>query len=102
MIKVILTAGSDELNGRDLDKVMKLNSKYFIYFYKIGDWSGSGWAMWDLPDNKFGYTSLSHCSCNGPVEDLNSIPYTLDEIKKLSRFYSECADPVIEMVEKLL
>lgn len=101
-MKIFKTNSSDELTGYDIERIERIDAEYFVYNYKVGDWEGTGWAVWKMPDGKFGYTSLSHCSCNGPVEDINSIPYTLDEVKKISdEHYSEYSEDVIKMVEML-
>lgn len=99
-MKIIRTADSGELSKSELSGVEELGAEYFVYNYQTGDYEGHGWAVWKLPDGKFGYTDLGHCSCYGPVEDLKSIPYTLDEIKLFAeKNYGEYASPVIEIVE---
>lgn len=101
-MKIIKTADSEELYDWDLRKVEELGAEYFVYNYQSGSYDGTGWAIWKIDDDKFGYTYLGHCSCNGPVEDLNSIPYSLSEIKEIAdKHYSDHSDSVLQMVDAL-
>lgn len=98
----IINVGSEELNEWDLKPVEKLNSSFFVYSYEYGSYDGSGFAAWDLPEGKYGYAYLGHCSCNGPTEDLNSIPYTLEELEQIGTKYSdEYAPAVIAKIKEL-
>ncbi len=91
--------GSDELWDFSLDRVKdKLPfADIFVYNYKNNGYDGSGFAVWEQ-DGKFGYTYLGHCSCNGPLDDLNSILYSFDEIRQIANKY-EMATPIIEFIE---
>ena len=97
-MKIISTSSSETLREWDLRQVNELDSRFFIYNYKNHGYEGSGFAVWDMPDNKYGYTYLGHCSCNGPVEDLNSIPYTLHQLEQIA-MKNEYAKEVMELLE---
>jgi|ERR1035437_4411368 hypothetical protein len=58
-----------ELNDREIDFIESLGVVELWYWYKQGDYEGSGNAL-ALGDNGLYYVeSLSHCSCYGPVEN---------------------------------
>jgi hypothetical protein len=80
-------------------KIINLNKNYSIedsdfyridfdvllYWYQYGDWEGRGFAIW-RNDGKWSYTSLGHCSCYGPTEDIvtaNNAKFDLNDIKKI-------------------
>lgn len=72
---------------------------FFVYSYESGSYEGTGFAVWDMEDGKYGYTYLGHCSCNGPVEDLNSIPYNWNELQQIAARYGDHAEKVMNTVE---
>lgn len=104
MVKIYKTYKCDELSEWDIERVKNAlaDADYFVYNYSNGGYDGSGFALWKK-DGKYGYTQLSHCSCNGPVEDLNSIYYTLDQIKKLveKEYYGDYAAKVFAKIKEL-
>ena len=95
---------SDELTQHELEKAQNHRGEYFVYNYKNMGYEGSGFALWS-DDGKFGYTYLGHCSCNGPLEDMNSILYTMEDIEKLANaknYQWDYAEPVIEKMKELI
>ena len=106
MIKIYKVKNCDKLNDWDLEKVRKIlaPADFFIYNYNNGGYDGTGIAIW-RENKKYGYAYLGHCSCNGPVEDLNSIMYTLTQLRKLSKsgeYEWEYAPLVMEKLNTLL
>jgi hypothetical protein len=83
-MKIYKVKGCDKINEWDLERLKNKPFDVFIYNYKSGSWDGDGFALW-REGKKFGYAYLGHCSCNGPLEDLNSILYTFPQIKKLAQ-----------------
>lgn len=75
-----------------------------VYYYRYDDWEGSGMAIWREND-KYGYAYLGHCSCYGPFENIDSILYSLEQIKRLSNSDSyewKYAPSVLDILEKQL
>jgi hypothetical protein len=111
-MKIYKVKGCDKLNEWDFENLKNLpKADVFIYNYDNHGYEGSGFALW-REGKKFGYTYISHCSCNGPLEDLNSILYTWPQIKKLakkvnSKDFMESYEwkypvPVVERMEQFL
>lgn len=99
-MEIIKTEDSEELADYELKDVNKLEADWFIYCYKYGDYSGSGMAVWKK-DSKFFYCSLGHCSCNGPTEDLGSIPYnSLNDIEKIMGNYDDEGKSVLKLIKE--
>lgn len=93
-----ISVGKDELSDTQLNKLGdRTGADLVVYDYKIGDWSGSGFAVWRI-DGKWGYGSLHHCSCRGPLDDLDSIMYDFNELKTIARNY-DTNGKVISAVE---
>lgn len=84
-MKIYKARGGDKLSAYELTEVKRQLPKavWFIYWYETGSYDGTGFAIWKNEDGKFGYSYLGHCSCNGPVDYLESIPYTLEEVEKI-------------------
>lgn len=89
-MKIYKVRGCDKLSECDIKRLQGHNQKksgkpidVFVYNYKDQGYEGSGFALW-REGKKFGYMNLSHCSCNGPLDDLNSILYTFPQIKKIA------------------
>lgn len=102
-MKVYKVRGCDPLSEYDLRDVKKLDAEFFIYNYQNHGYEGSGFALWKK-GRKYGYSYLGHCSCNGPVEDLNSIMYTITEIRKLAKTSSyewQYAEPVLARLKEV-
>lgn len=60
------------------------DTKYIFYWYSEGSYCGAGYALFWNGKNKWWLKSMSHCSCNGPMEYLNDFREyfkTLDELK---------------------
>lgn len=103
-MKIYKVRGCDTFSQWDMERLKGKPFEVFVYNYIDGGYSGTGFALW-LQDGKFGYAYLGHCSCNGPLEDLNSILYTLEEIKQLAdkgEWGWQYSKPVIARMEKYL
>ena len=104
MIKIYKTYKCEPLSEWDIERVKdKLaDADWFIYNYEHGGYEGSGFAVWKK-DGKYGYANLGHCSCNGPLEDLNTIYYTLPQLKKLveMEYYTDYAPKVYAKVKEI-
>lgn len=85
MVKIYKVKGCDSFSKYDIERVKKqlADADYFVYNYESGSWDGTGLAVWKK-GNKYGYSYLGHCSCDGPVDDLNSIMYNLSDLNKLA------------------
>lgn len=87
-MKIKSIKNSEKFSDYELKDVKKLNADWFVYYYETGCYDGSGFAIWKK-DGKYLYADLGHCSCYGPVEDLNSIPYdSLEDIGKFANKYN--------------
>ena len=83
-MRILKTRQSEKLEDYELKKVKELKADWFVYYYKTGDYDGSGFCVW-RKDTKFFYTDMGHCSCYGPTDDLISIPYnSIDDIEKIA------------------
>jgi len=67
----IISIGENELHDDELRAIMGYSPLFFVYNYWSGDYEGSGYAFYMSKDHKFDYECLSHCSCNGPVDDFD-------------------------------
>ncbi len=64
--------GAYDLTGKfkDKDAKAKVEADVFIYWYEIGSYEGSGFAVWRNKKGEWSYGQLGHCSCYGPGEHL--------------------------------
>lgn len=73
-----------ELEDYEL-KYIKDFADLIIYSYFTEPYEGSGNALIRNKDGTWAHTSLSHCSCYGPLENFDSRWYnTLDDLKRNS------------------
>ena len=87
--RILKVSGCDKLDEWDLRRVKEnREADIFIYNYENHGYEGSGFAIYG-DGKKFNYTGLSHCSCNGPVEFLAPITYTLSELEKIIEAHSQ-------------
>lgn len=104
MVKIYKVRGCEELGEWDTERIKKdlADAELFVYCYESGSYDGSGFALWKV-GNKYGYISMGHCSCNGPLEDLNSILYTLPQLKKIveKAYYGDDASKVFARLKEL-
>lgn len=99
-MEIIKTQNSEELSKYELKNVKKLKADWFVYIYQYGSYEGYGMAIWKK-DGKYFYSSLGHCSCNGPTEDLSSISYnSLDEIEKIMSNYEDKDKEVLKLIKE--
>ncbi|VVB53274.1 Uncharacterised protein [uncultured archaeon] len=62
-----------ELNDWDFERFHNLGTKRLYYWYSDGDYCGDGLAL-VLVDGLWYTHGMSHCSCNGPTEDVSFSP----------------------------
>lgn len=83
--------------------VMALGADWFVHYYYYESWEGSGFAVWRKGEDFF-YTSLGHCSCYGPTENLNTangMSCTWEQIKQVSENYPwEKGSEVVKYIEE--
>lgn len=97
-MKIRKTKTSEEFNEYELKDIKKLEADWFVYYYESGCYDGQGFAIWKK-DEKYFYSNLGHCSCYGPTDDLNSIPYSnFGDIEKIGKNYSN-AKQVIDYIK---
>lgn len=104
-MKIYKVRGCEKLSKWDYERIRKglPNADMFIYNYENYGYEGSGFALWRV-GKKFGYAYLGHCSCNGPVEDLNSALFNMSDIKKLAsgnNYEWKHAGPVLAKYKEL-
>lgn len=104
-MKVYKVRGCDALSDYDFNGLKKIDPDLFVYSYEYGSYEGSGFAVW-RKDGKYGYAYLGHCSCNGPLEDVNSIYYSLKDMKKIvanaNSYEKDYAVAVMKRLERVL
>jgi hypothetical protein len=67
--KRLHSVGPDEV---DEDKIPS-HVDFAVYYYEVGDWGGDGNCVFhDSNTGKWGYRSLGHCSCYGPIEVIDN------------------------------
>lgn len=86
------------------DQIKDLGFSIFVYSYETGSYDGSGFSVWKV-GRKWYYSSLSHCSCNGPFDFIyqaKNAGFTFKEVKKVSTEYNydPHAPNVISYIEK--
>jgi hypothetical protein len=75
----------DALGEYSLRDINKLDFDLFIYQYKSESYEGSGMAIWRKND-KWSYSRLGHCSCNGPTDTINEddkAKFSLEDVIKI-------------------
>lgn len=75
----IYNVGPDELCDYEVGQITADQFKWLVYFYEIGDYCGDGEAVAMGKDGLLYYTSLSHCSCYGPMESWPDRKITVTE-----------------------
>lgn len=101
-MEIIKTQSSDELSEYKLKDVVRLNPDWFVYRYTSYTYEGSGVAVWKK-DGKYFHTELGHCSCNGPLDGIDSvIPYEkLEDIEKIiGNSYGDKEGEVIKLIKE--
>lgn len=75
----------DDLGEYSLEDINKLDFDLFIYQYQESAYEGSGMAIWKK-DDKWSYSELSHCSCNGPTDNIekdDKAKFSLEDVIKV-------------------
>lgn len=97
-IKKIINLGEDELDEYDFSVsirepyIGRVLADVFIYYYEYECYSGTGIAIWRNKKGEWAYQYLGHCSCNGPLEDIETsdkAKFTLEQIKEILNSNSE-------------
>lgn len=93
----------EEFNNCELEQLNELNIQKAWYWYGEGDYEGTGYILM-LKDNKYYVHDMGHCSCYGPLEDINfSRGYdSFDEIEaNCSKEEYEQIKPLVEMAREV-
>ena len=79
------------LGGDDLDVENRLaECDWVVYLYHCGGYDGKGIIAWKK-DGKYDYQHISHCSCYGPMDDVEegyaslSAEQLVGELKPISK-----------------
>ncbi len=75
-------AESDELGSYNMDDLKNIGVTKAAYWYESGYYDGTGYIVY-YANGGWHESSLGHCSCNGPTDDLgnkNGVA-TLDELE---------------------
>ena len=88
----------------ELEDINKLKADLFVYSYAYGSYDGSGFAVWKR-DKKWFYSSLGHCSCDGPtsfLNDANNAGFTWKQIEEIATKdnYDNHAAKVVDYIKK--
>ena len=68
----IHSVGPDALNEDNIPSHIDLA----VYYYEVGSWEGDGNCVFhDATTGKWGYRGLGHCSCYGPLEELEQADF---------------------------
>lgn len=88
-----------ELSEYDINHLEKAGIEEAWYWYGSGSYEGNGQMLMRKGD-KFDIHDMGHCSCYGPVEDIEFTGqyFSLDEIKgKCSEEAYKAIEPLVEM-----
>jgi hypothetical protein len=88
---------SAPLSKWDRETIIKAGVDIAIYSYFEGSYEGSGTLICQK-DNKWYYHSMSHCSCNGPVDDLYLTDGKDTLVELLENFSEELRSTVYVLV----
>ncbi len=97
-IKKIINLGEDEMSEYEFSAssrephIGRVLADVFIYHYESGCYEGTGIAVWRNKKGEWAYQYLGHCSCNGPLEDIETsdkAKFTLEQIKEILNSRSE-------------
>ena len=61
------------LSDWDFERFHNLGTKKLYYWYSDGNYCGDGLALFFVDGNWYTH-GMSHCSCNGPTEDVSFVP----------------------------
>jgi hypothetical protein len=102
-MKIYNIEESEELEDYEIKDIEKLGADWCVYYYKSGDYEGSGFAVW-RKDGKFYYHDMGHCSCYGPTEEMDNVGgfEKLEDIKKFANNYNFGKEVIEEIKERKL
>lgn len=84
-----ITALLDEVSSYEIDNLNKnrpldIAVEELIYAYRAGSYDGSGVAVYLDNKGQWHLDEISHCSCNGALEEgFNRIGYTKEQVISL-------------------
>ena len=81
-----------EISDYDLKTLFGKNISKVVYWYATGDYEGGGEALMKV-DRRWYRVCLSHCSCNGPLDNMD---FTHEFIR------SKCTEELDDNLEPLL
>ena len=83
----------------DLNKFLDGHNDFCIYDYQVGCFCGGGNLIF-RKGGRWGHLNLSHCSCNGPLEDLDkAFPETETLSDLMFTMSTELAGECAELIE---
>jgi len=97
----IISLGSDELGEWDLERLEKLEFDLMVYAYKNGGYDGSGFAAFKKGEQWF-YQELGHCSCNGPLENIETSSNMLVSLEQVINLATSSYGDGAELVAQYL
>lgn len=103
----LYNVGVDELNEYDINDMDGESFDFIVYWYESGSYDGDGEAVGYIKEENILYvTSLSHCSCYGPMDGgmKSGVKVTIDEFlsQKESVHSLDVRDCIKEKVKELL
>lgn len=100
-----IKALSEKLDSEyELEDINKLKADLFVYSYAYGSYDGSGFAVWKRGAKWF-YSSLGHCSCDGPtsfLKDADNAGFTWKQVEEIGtkENYDNHAVKVIDYIRR--
>lgn len=76
------------------NKEVPPNAKWIVSWYKVDGYDGSGAAVMKVGRGTYYYTSISHCSCFGPLDEDDPWGKPVGDYRALIKLLTH--DPVIE------
>ena len=99
----IISVGRDELSEWDFERLEKLEFDLMVYGYENGGYDGSGFAAFKKGEQWF-YQELGHCSCNGPLENVETSANMLVSLEQVIALaedgYSDSSKKVTQYLKK--
>lgn len=93
------------LDTWDIEKLKEHNIEEFYYWYGTGCYEGSGDAIFKRTDGKWDTLCMGHCSCYGPLENLETAHK--EGYDTLEALYNSCSEeykktiaPLIELAQE--
>lgn len=84
-----------EFDSYDYDRLQKDGVTILVYWYAAGSYEGAGHALFQI-GNLWTHHDLGHCSCYGPLENLE-----YKNMKPLTDLYNSCSDELKKQLKPL-